>query len=362
MMKHFNKYVIGCCLLMVAVLLYGWRFYPRQVISPSEVQLVNVRTPNAEIYHHDCLHPCVRSVESTNIDYAYWMVQSPYYQWDSKVENPILYRANIIDSIGLNGTIVADTPDKGFNSDPCLFIEDSVVYVFWREFGTPLCRDNGCSPITVGVNTQDGIHFSSKQLFLKNVWKDGDTEQSPILLKRDSLYYFYSVWYEYAPERKNRGIAIWTGTSLSNPDFVLSDTIPLDAVWTCDKKAEIRIAGHRFYLPWPKKYDMWHFDLLEYDGLLWMVSSAEKDDNIMISVSEDWKHFRTLRTPLINNHYMQNYVGYRQYYYKPSAIVENDTLYLFWTTNAQEDFGQNILFSAKLDMVELLKKLKQIFN
>lgn len=128
------------------------------------------------------------------------------------------------------------------------------------------------------------------------------------------------------------------------------DTIPFNSVWTCDKKAEIRIVGHRIYLPWPKKYDLWHFDLFEYDDKLWMVSCGEKDDNIMLSVSEDWKHFKTFRKPLVNNHYMENQVGYRQYYYKPTAFVRNDTLYVFWTANSLQDSNHNVLYMSSMYM------------
>ena len=83
-----------------------------------------------------------------------------------------------------------------------------------------------------------------------------------------------------------------------------------------------------------------------------MISCAEKDDNIMLSVSEDWKHFKTCQEPLVNNHYMQNYCGYRQYYYKPTAFVKDDTLHLFWTSNAKGDSDHNVLWHSALGMRE----------
>ena len=93
-----------------------------------------------------------------------------------------------------------------------------------------------------------------------------------------------------------------------------------------------------------KKLDLWHFDLFAYEDKLYMVSVAEKSNNIMLSVSEDCMHFKTYRKPLVNNYYSENYIGYRQYYYKPTAFVKNDSLYLFYTANAKDDPRRNQLF------------------
>ena len=108
------------------------------------------------------------------------------------------------------------------------------------------------------------------------------------------------------------------------------------------------------FFPIPKRYDLWHFDLFEYNGKLFIVSSAEKDDNIMLSVSTDWKHFKTCKKPLVNNHYSENYTGYRQYYYKPTAIIQDDSLFLFYTANDQEDPKKNQLFLSVKVMKDLM--------
>jgi hypothetical protein len=84
-----------------------------------------------------------------------------------------------------------------------------------------------------------------------------------------------------------------------------------------------------------------------------MVSCAEKDDNIMLSESSDWKHFKTWKKPLINNHYSEKHTGYRQYYYKPTAIVQNDSLYLFYTANSQDDNDRNQLYLSVISLYDL---------
>lgn len=219
---------------------------------------------------------------------------------------------------------------------------------------TPLCDSLNKVNITVGISSRDGVNFSEKRVYLCNSDGWSDIEQAPVLIKHNGQYLFYAAWYKYEPERKNKGVAIWQGTSLENPDFVLRDTIAFPVVYTVDKLAKVGIGRREgrtlLYLPKPHKFDLWHFDLLERNGKLLMVASEEKGDVIMMAESDDWKHFKPLQKPLINNHYMENYVGYRQYYYKPSALIRNDSLLLFYTSNDNHDPNQNILHIGKFDM------------
>lgn len=347
-----NRLITIFIIFITIIALWFVRFYPQQMVIANDVSQIVVLTPDSDVYHNDCLHPCVRYYEDSFAGYPYWMAQSPYYAWNNKVENPILYHIHYLcDTIKSEwGGVIHNTPIRGYNSDPYIFRDDTLLYIFWRECNTPLCDSLNVNQAVVGVHSKDGRIFSDVKVYLTNDWKSGDYTQCPILMKHNGKYWFYAAWYQYEPIRKGRGIAIWKGSSLENPDFVLADTIAFDNPYVCDKKAEIRMFGKHWYLPWPKKYDLWHFDMFEYKDKLYMVSCAEKDDNIMLSVSEDWKHFKTFKKPLVNNHYMQNHCGYRQYYYKPTAFVKDDTLHLFWTSNDREDGNRNVLWSAKIKM------------
>ena len=75
----------------------------------------------------------------------------------------------------------------------------------------------------------------------------------------------------------------------------------------------------------------------------------------MLSVSDEWKHFKTYRKPLVNNHYTENYCGYCQHYYKPTAFVKNDTLHLFYTANAQDDPNRNQLYHTSSPIKEIVR-------
>ncbi len=347
-MYRTSRRALGLVVIVIMALLYLYiyRFYPQQQMPIGKE--IEIKTPEYEKYRDDCLHPCIREIGMRD----YVMVQSPYYAWNNQVENPMIYRSCSLTDWG-DGILLADTPEQGYNSDPNVFVEDSSVFAFWRACGTSRCRDNNCGEIVIGgkVNTVDSI--DAQYVYISNSLQDGDVTQCPIMLKHDGKYMFYAVWYQYAPKRQNKGIAIWAGSSLENPDFELTDTVLFDNPLVCDKLFQKKIGNRIYYIPVPKRYDLWHFDLFEYDDNLFMVSCAEKDDNIMLSVSTDWKHFKTSRRPLVNNHYSECYMGYRQYYYKPTAIVQNDSLYLYYTANAQEDPKRNQLFLSVKAMKDL---------
>ena len=75
----------------------------------------------------------------------------------------------------------------------------------------------------------------------------------------------------------------------------------------------------------------------------------------MLSVSDDSRHFKHIRKPLVNNHYSDNYTGYRQYFYKPTAFMKNDSLFLFYTANAKDNPNRNQLFVTCDAMANIVK-------
>ena len=337
-------------IFIIAWAIYVYIYYPQQSMPIGEK--VDVHTISQEKYHDDCLHPCIRYDALSG---SYFMAQSPYYAWDNKVENPMLYMSDDY-KVWNNGILIEDTPDKGYNSDPniCLCENGDKIYL-WRECGTPLCDSYGCSRATVGGKLNKDGTLDKKHVFCLNTSKNEDIEQCPIMMEHNGERYIYAAWYQFEPERINRGIAIWVKGENDNMPFRLLETIPLSSCNTVDKCVQIRILNHIFYIPKPLRHDLWHFDLFEYDNKLYMVSVAEKGDNIMLSVSEDWMHFKTFRKPLVNNHYTENYCGYRQYYYKPTAFVKDDILHVFYTANAKEDPKRNQLYHTSLPAKNILK-------
>lgn len=335
--------------LLCAVAIYTYLYYPQQSMPVGE--LVSVTTIDTTKYHNDCLHPCIRYDAKSE---KYYMAQSPYYAWNNKVENPMFYE-NDTYMQWQDGNLIADTPEKGFNSDPNICLcKDGTIYYIWREFETPLCDSIGVTAVTVGGILNEEGDLSEKLILCINSLPDGDIEQAPVMIEHNGERYIYAAWYQYEPVRKNKGIGLWQEQAEGEP-FKLVDTIPFESCYTVDKCAQVRLFGYILYIPKPQYHDLWHFDLFEYNNKLWMVSVSEKGDNIMLSVAEDWKHFKTYRKPLVNNHYTENYCGYRQYYYKPTAFVKDDTLHLFYTANAKDDPNRNQLYHTSLPIKEILK-------
>ena len=312
---------------------YVWLFYPTQLVDPKTIQPVDVTTPEEEKYHNDVLHPCIRRMSNGR----YVMVQSPWYLCQDGIENPTLYISD--DPMKWDkGVVVEDTPEKGFNSDPNVYVEGNRIYVFWREYGTDLCDQLNALCAVVGVWTDDGKTFSKKQVYLSRKGDKIGTEICPILIKKDGKYRFYATWYQMSrQDRHNLGIAIWEGSSLEKPDFKLLKKVPFKTKNVCDKIKQKRLFGHLFFIPKPHKFDLWHFDLFEKNDKLYMIASEEMKDVVMLAESEDWENFKLRRKPLINAHYMENYVGYRQTYYKPTAFVDKDgNAQIFYTINTKK--------------------------
>lgn len=319
--------VIG--VLFLGVVGYFCLFYPQQSVRFRDIREVPVTTPEPEKYHNDVLHPCIRRMS----DGRYVMVQSPWYKCKNDVENPILYISD--DPMHWdNGIVVENTPERGYNSDPNVYEENGRIYVFWREVETRLCLKLGAFSAIVGVYTDDeGKSFSEKQVFVTNSDAQVETIICPILVKHEGKYRFYASWYRIVEsDRRNLGLSIWEGTNLENPDFCLAKQVPLRSKYICDKYKQLAVFGHIFFIPVPHKLDLWHFDLMEKDGKLYMFASEEMGDVEMMAVSKDWEHFDMKRKPLLNAHRMENHVGYRQNYYKPTALVREDGKIQFFYT------------------------------
>lgn len=340
---------IVCILLVISFGSILYFFYPIQLMPIGRI--INIQTPNYEKYKDDCLHPCIRFIPNGFLGYHWWMVQSPYYGRNSAVENPILYYSEDIEdpTNWIQLCVVKETPPKGYNSDPNIYYEDDKLWIFWRECFTPLCDSLNVLMATVGVSTIDGINFTEPKVYLTHSEPNQDTEQSPILIKKDSLYYFYAVHYQYKPERKNLGIAIWKGTSLDSPDFHLEATTLVPALYTCDKYKQLKLGGKYIFIPKPLKHDIWHFDLIEHNNKLYMLSVAEWGDNIMLGVSADYRNFKPYLKPLVNAHVSQQF-----YFYKPTGYFKNNTLGVYYTARGKVDKQKNELyFTKKINFNEL---------
>ena len=359
--KLMKLYIRKSLIVFVVIILattFCYLYYPQQMMPVG--CNVYVETPEPQKYRNDCLHPCIRYDSIRN---EYHMAQSPYYGGNIELENPMYYRSGDYMRWS-NGVVLAETPESGYNSDPCIMLLDDTIIYTWRECNTPLCDSLGCINATVGGFLKDG-KLTEKRVMAVNYASHYDLELCPIIFdggvqcldNRYGRMVMYAAWYQYQPKRLNKGVALWSAKSVDELDFCLIDTMTFASIYTADKWKRLNVMGRMLYLPKSQKHKLWHFDLFEYNGKLYMVSVAEQGDNIMLSVTEDGLRFKTFRKPLINNHYMENYTGYRQYYYKPTAFVKNDSLFLFYTANAKDDPCRNQLFVTRESMIEVIKQI-----
>ena len=150
--------------IVLIIFIFAWAvyvyiYYPQQRMPIGEK--VDVHTIEPEKYH-DIRY----DARSGN----YFMAQSPYYAWDNKVENPMLYMSDDY-KVWNYGVLIEDTPDKGYNSDPniCLFENGDKIYL-WRECGTPQCDSYGCSRATIGGKlNKDGTLEAEETSFIEGI-------------------------------------------------------------------------------------------------------------------------------------------------------------------------------------------------
>lgn len=331
-------------------------FYPTSIMPVG--QLVEVLTPDSMKYHNDCLHPCVYLDKKNN---CYYMVQSPWYQSKDSIENPIFYQSMEFRS-WTDGYVLAQTPAYGYNLDPNLFLDKKGdVYCIWREVNTPHCDSLNVQTALRGGKL-DGNQVREVYDYAYSYDASVGTEIAPVILQRpnDEHYYIYCCWYQRTNPRQNKGLAIWSGTQLDNPDFKLIDTLPIQSTHTVDKWKQMKMGSILLFIPQRKWHDIWHFDLFEYRGVLYMISCGEMDDNIMLSKSDDWVHFTTYRIPLVNAHHVESRIGERLFLYKPTAFLQNDTLHLYYTGNMQNstENWRNKLYYTSMPMSEILNRLE----
>ncbi len=176
-MSRKRTIILAVCILLLALCgVYVYMFYPQQLMPVG--QPVVVTTPDTAIYHNDCLHPCIRYSAASG---EYYMAQSPYYAWNNRIENPLVYRSACYQTWH-NGTVVANTPITGYNSDPCILLDGDSLFYLWRECNTPLCDSLHVCNAIVGGYIQNGA-LQSKQVLALNESHSYDITQCPILMK-----------------------------------------------------------------------------------------------------------------------------------------------------------------------------------
>lgn len=320
---------------------------------------------NYSINHGDVVHPCVRYIPDGYLGHKWWLVYTPYYKANAKLENPLLFW-------GDSSTVdcpsrwkfyceVKGAHDKGYNSDPNLVYNDDSLYVLWRENQTSRCDIIGKSRATFVAKVVDnGVSEFSKPI-MSTTSEHLDNEVSPAVIRFKGQLYAYAIdikffrpWIRNLPNmlgkvvnkivvaldiigicsyRISNGIAVWRGQSL-NTEFGYIGTY--------------RIKNRN------KLYHPWHIDIFEYkESLFAVIQSNQCNADILLAKSDDGKVFTLYKKPLVTNASIGK-VGI----YKASAIVVDGVFHLFYTAQDKQNRSLNKLYHTSADFEGLLSAVK----
>ena len=161
-----------------------------------------------EQYGDFAIHPCIRYIKGGVGGYKWWMVLSPYPNYDTNKENILLFHGENESEHEppIEWTFVKEvcgSHPQGYNSDPNLFYDGECLWVIWREWETENLPKGVPIVCTMYSKTKDGVNFSSHQAIAYNEFKEyemqGDTSMCPIVCKYKDTLSMYASYYIYEP-------------------------------------------------------------------------------------------------------------------------------------------------------------------
>jgi|GEM_PF-1519959 len=344
-----------------------YAFFDRQQkqVMPKGI-LCQVRTNDLsfEKYKGDVIHPCVRYTEQAFRGFHWWMIYTPYYNANASLENPILCSGTTdYDNAPTNWTIetlIRDTPQKGYNSDPTMFFNDNGLNIFWRENDTERTRNDFVYRAIYGIVLTQNNQLNIDKPILTEKDKFYDKEVSPTIISYNGRYLAYAAdvklknkrihfkntfmekiissfvkglsVFDIYNEQKSYGIAIYESI-LNHFDFQYKKTVKIAS---CNK----------LYRPW-------HFDFFEYDNKLYaLVQTNQFNADICLAVSDDYETFRMFKKPLITQSSIKK-LGL----YKATGMVQNGIFHLYYSAQDKENRSQNKLYYSKYNFEQLLLEI-----
>lgn len=332
--------------------------------------LCQIEDPTGDVTHEDVIHPCVRYIEEGFEGHRWWMVYTPLYGWNDKLENPRLCYADAdkgkVPTKWFFYCDIIGCPTTGYNSDPTMLYKEGKLYVFWRECHTPRAKSLGCYYVVVGCRVigKNVTYLSNIQMQEQNLYDD--KEVCPTIIDSDGIIKAYSLHQRYEPSCilvfpkpilkgvlrlldlfnvfrlysriKCRGIAIWSGSG------------EIENTYHYIKTAKIQGVG-RLYQPW-------HMDLFKATSekgnrlLFAVVQSNEKFADICLAWSEDGETFNLCKTPLISSHSKK-----MNGLYKPTAQVVDGVFYMYYTIRDPENKSLHKLYVTTKDWNSLISDL-----
>jgi len=343
--------------------------YPSKGLMSAGVPC-NVEDPTKDITHGDVVHPCVKYIKEGFEGHQWWMVYTPFYAENDKLENPRLCYADAgegeLPSEWNFYCFIAETPEAGYNSDPTMMFKNGQLYVFWREYETSRAMDNGFTRLTFGCRVHDKqiTYFSEPQLAEDS--EIGDRECSPTIISSNEAFKAYAIHTDFYPSYVFR-VPSYIGGKLYDYKVVfLLDALGISninkchgvAIWDSESlEAPFRYTKTVPFVNLPKLYQPWHMEVFEdcvnEDKALYaVVLSRQRHGRICLAKSMNDETFRFFDKPLLTSKNTDS-IGL----YKPSVVLVGNKFHLFYTIHDNKDYDLHRLFVTSIDWNDLLCKM-----
>lgn len=309
--------------------------------------------------HGDIVHPCVRYIPEVFRGHKWWMVYTPYYGANAAIENPLLCwgeeNGNEAPTTWHVEEMVKNGYAKGYNSDPNLYYEDGKLFIYWRENDTERLLARGLHRGTfVKVYSENGFNEYEEPVLVEDMEYE-DKETCPTFIKIGNEYRAYSMHLVFKNEKlvgnhlfqkicsytdllglysqqKFKGIALWSSNS-PIVSYVYEQSVKFT---NCN----------RLYRPW-------HIDLFQYGNIIYaIVQTNQGGGDICLAKSTDGIHFRLYKKPLITN---KTCAGVE--IYKPTALVVNDKIYVYYTFQSPNREKFNMLYVTSMELKNLFEEI-----
>lgn len=332
-------------------------------------KIANDIPANINIHNGDIVHPCIRFIPDKFRGHYWWMVYTPYYKSNPKIENPILCWGEgdekNIPTIWHFESIIQDGHEVGYNSDPFLIYQDNKLLCFWRENSTSYLSSLNLHHGTLCKFYDAMGNWSDTHLIMGEELEFQDRETCPAITKENDNWMGYGMWLKFKNEglrkflpdngkqyydkiinfldilglysqQKFKGVAIWQGDG---------DTITKPFRFIGAQKIH---GVNRLYRPW-------HMDIFEYEGNRYMVIQTNQcNADICLTKQMSDGSFKMFPTPLITNQEIGK-VGI----YKPCAGVLKGIFFLYYTAQDINNRNLNQMYLVTMPFDILLKKLEQ---
>lgn len=286
-------------------------------------------------------HPSVVSFDQPWNGYAYWMAMTPYPYNDGSYENPSIVASNDGENwVVPNGVTnpLAGTPSTGHNCDVDLVYvpELDELRMYYIE------ADDIISSRVKMMSSQDGVHWSSPQIVITDLFKKYGILSPSIEILPDGTY---MMWYVDA------GNAGWTSQNNKVKYRTSEDGINWSSATTCED----------FVQP---GYQVWHLDV-HYDtstGNYYAVYPAYPNGtncdhcNLFFAVNETGTKWETFNEPILKPSADGGWDDFC--IYRSSMLLENGTIKVWYGAKKQEDSSWHTGLAMRdfSDFMEILRK------